>query len=122
MKHSFLSALLTIVVVATFVYPAISGTSGQRPVGFLSAPRSAVELFVKNCASCHGRDGRAKTLKAKFNHARDLTDSAWQGNVSDERIFNSIMNGKGKRMPAYGKKLSEIEVDSLVAYVRGLKR
>jgi len=31
------------------------------------------------------------------------------------------MNGKGK-MPAYGKKFSEPEIDSLVAYVRGLKK
>jgi mono/diheme cytochrome c family protein len=41
--------------------------------------------------------------------------------VGDERIFNSIMNGKGK-MPAYGKKLSEQEIDALVTYVRGLRK
>jgi len=41
--------------------------------------------------------------------------------VSDERIFNSIMNGKGK-MPAFGKKLSEPEIDALVTHVRGLKK
>jgi mono/diheme cytochrome c family protein len=31
------------------------------------------------------------------------------------------MNGKGK-MPAYGKKISEPEIDTLVSYVRGLKK
>jgi mono/diheme cytochrome c family protein len=83
--------------------------------------RTAAELYAKNCASCHGKDGRAKTFKAKLNHARNLADAEWQGRVSDERIFNSIMNGKGK-MPAYGKKLSEQEVNALVTYVRGLKK
>lgn len=122
MKNGFLSALLAIAVVAPFVDPATSGASGARPVSFASSARSAAELYAKNCASCHGRNGRAKTFKAKFNHARDLTDSVWQGNVTDERIFNSIMNGKGKKMAAYGKKLLEQEIDSLVAYVRGLKR
>ena len=82
---------------------------------------SAAALYSRNCASCHGRDGRAKTLKAKLNHARNLTDSEWQNRVSDERIFNSVMNGKGK-MPGYGKKLSETEIDSLVNYVRSLKK
>ena len=82
---------------------------------------SAAELYAKNCASCHGRDGRAKTFKAKLNHARNLSDPEWQGRVSDERIFNSIMNGKGK-MPEYGKKLSEREIDTLVSYVRSLKK
>jgi cytochrome c6 len=83
--------------------------------------RSASQLYSKNCATCHGRDGRAKTFKAKLNHARNISDSEWQERVTDERIFNSITNGKGK-MPAYGKKLSEQEIDTLVTYVRSLKK
>lgn len=34
-------------------------------------------LFAKNCATCH-KDGQAKTFKAKFNHARNLTDVSKQ--------------------------------------------
>ena len=81
----------------------------------------ATQIYAKHCASCHGKDGRARTFKAKFNHARDLTDPLWQDEVSDERLFNSIMNGK-KKMPAYRKKLSESQVNSLIAYVRTLAR
>jgi mono/diheme cytochrome c family protein len=81
----------------------------------------AAVLFEKHCDTCHGKDGRAKTFKAKFNHARNLTDARWQSEVTDERLFNSISNGKGK-MPPWGKKLSEAEINSLVAYVRSLKR
>lgn len=94
------------------------GASGE-PSGVSS--RSAAESYGKYCASCHGRDGRSKTFKAKSNHARNLTEPEWQERVSDERIFNSIMNGKGK-MPAYGKKLTEQEIDLLVAFVRGLRK
>ena len=82
---------------------------------------NASALFAKHCDTCHGKDGRAKTFKAKFNHARNLTDAAWQAEVSDERLFNSISKGKGK-MPAFGKKLSEAEINTLVAYVRGMKK
>ncbi len=78
-------------------------------------------LFEKHCDTCHGKDGHAKTFKAKFNHARDLTDAKWQAEVSDERLFNSISNGK-RKMPAWGKKFSEAQINSLVAYVRSLKR
>lgn len=78
-------------------------------------------LFDKRCASCHGKDGQAKTFKAKFNKARNLTDAAWQASVNDERLFNSIANGRGK-MPAYLKKLSEAEINALVAHVRQLKK
>jgi mono/diheme cytochrome c family protein len=113
MKHACLTLFL---ITATAVLA--SRTQG----GPVTAPaRSATQLYAKNCSSCHGRDGRARTLKAKRNHARNLSDSEWQERASDERIFNTIMNGKGK-MPAYGKKLSEQEIDTLVTYVRGLRK
>jgi len=82
--------------------------------------RGAGELYTKYCASCHGKDGRGKTFKGKLTHARDLTDRAWQDDMSDERFFNSIMKGK-KKMPAFSKKMSEQEIDALVSYVRTLK-
>jgi mono/diheme cytochrome c family protein len=114
MKHGFL-ILFVMAIGGAFAIKARS----VDPL-FPGAQR-APALYARNCASCHGRDGRAKTLRAKRNHARNLSDSEWQNRVSDERIFNSIMNGKGK-MPAFGKKLSEQEIDALVAYVRGLKK
>jgi mono/diheme cytochrome c family protein len=82
---------------------------------------AALAIYAKRCASCHGKDGRANTFKGKLRSARNLTDPQWQADVSDERIFNSITNGRGK-MPRYGKKLSEAEINSLVSYVRGLKK
>jgi cbb3-type cytochrome c oxidase subunit III len=84
-------------------------------------PNNAAQLFSQNCAKCHGKDGRAKGLKAKVAGVRNLADAEWQDRVTDERIFNSINNGKGK-MPAFGKKLSEADVNSLVNYVRSLKK
>jgi mono/diheme cytochrome c family protein len=86
-------------------------------------PRPASQLYRRYCISCHGSDGKAKTSKGKFSHARDLTDAQWQDDVSDERIFNSIMNGRNVRgnMPAFADKLKQNEADSLVSFVRGLK-
>ncbi len=103
---------------------ALALSAEGRRVGTAStatSPRSAALLYSRNCSSCHGKDGQSKTFKAKFNHARNLTDPDWQGSVSDERIFNSIANGRGK-MPPLHKKMSDAEIDSLVLYVRGLKK
>jgi mono/diheme cytochrome c family protein len=85
--------------------------------------RTAPQLYRKYCVSCHGSDGRAKTSKGKFSHARDLTDAQWQDEVSDARIFNSILNGRNVRgnMPAFSNKINENEADSLVNFVRSLK-
>lgn len=87
-----------------------------------SPPRDAdaKALFVKDCASCHGKDGQAKTFRGKILGAQNLTDSKWQAGATDEHIFSVIGNGR-KKMPAFGKKLSEEEIDSLVEYVRKLK-
>jgi len=92
-----------------------------KPGSSEQANVDAKALFTKECATCHGKDGQAKTFKAKFNHARNLTDARWQAEVTDERLFNSIHNGKGK-MPAFGKKLSDSQINALVAFVRTLKQ
>jgi mono/diheme cytochrome c family protein len=88
------------------------------------AERPAPQLYRRYCVSCHGSDGKAKTSKGRFSHARDLTDAEWQSDVSDERIFNSIMNGRNVRgnMPAFANKLKDQEANSLVDFVRKFKQ
>ena len=80
-------------------------------------------MYRRYCISCHGSDGKAKTSKGRFSHARDFTDAQWQTDVSDARIFNSIMNGRNVRgnMPAFSNKLNEKAINSLVSFVRGFK-
>lgn len=110
-------AVLTVGVVCLSAFSAHSvaqSSNAQKDI-------DAGALFDKHCDTCHGKDGQAKTIKAKFNHARNLTDDKWQAEVTDERIFNSISNGKGK-MPAWRKKLSEAQINTLVTYVRKLKK
>src|SRR5215211_9193412 len=86
-------------------------------------PRPASQNYRRYCVACHGSDGKAKTSKGRFSHARDLSDAQWQADVSDERIFNSIMNGRNVRgnMPAFSDKLNEKDVNSLVSFIRTLK-
>jgi mono/diheme cytochrome c family protein len=98
------------------------GVSSVASYAATQRARSASQLYRRHCVSCHGNDGRAKTSKGKFSHARDLADAEWQADVSDERIFNSIMNGRNVRgnMPAFSNKLNEKQVNSLVGFVRKL--
>jgi mono/diheme cytochrome c family protein len=89
-----------------------------------ATPKTAAQLYSRYCVACHGRDGRSQTSKGKFSHARDLTDAKWQDDVTDERIFNSITNGRKVRgnMPGFKDKLNEKDVDSLVGMVRGFRK
>jgi mono/diheme cytochrome c family protein len=113
-------ALLAAVFAVLFIVQATK-TEGRVDVA-APMPGDAKATFDAQCAKCHGKDGRAKSLHAKHVHARDMTDASWQNEVTDERLFNSITKGKGKNMPAFSKKLSEDQIDALVRYVRQFKR
>lgn len=117
---------LAVVIVVTLLFAGwlngalLAGAAFENNSAQVASEAAA--LYKSKCATCHGKDGRAKTFKAKFNSARNLTDASWQERVTDERIFNSIANGRGSKMPAYGEKLSIAQIEALVAHVRSLKK
>ena len=115
MTRLFLFVIFAVAYPVSLTGVAMHGKPDPR------SPRTAAASYAKYCSSCHGRDGRAKSLKARLKHARDFTDRSWQDDTSDERIFNAISNGK-RKMPSFKKKLSEAEIDDLVSYVRALKK
>ena len=114
-------------VLALFTSLFCSLPGSQARVGRVEFPEPAVaadarSLFARHCASCHGGDGRSRTAKGRQTHARNIADAGWQNDVSDERIFNSINNGRGAKMPKFEHKLSESQIDQLVTYVRQLRK
>jgi mono/diheme cytochrome c family protein len=112
---------LALVILVSVSALATAASSKSEPSS--SNARAAAQVYRRYCVSCHGNDGKAKTSKGKYSHARDLTEAQWQTDVSDERIFNSIMNGRNVRgnMPSFANKLKDKEVESLVSFIRGLK-
>ncbi len=123
MKHQTQLGLLLFSIVAAvgiLVFSHASLTQAMVDTTIV-VPVDAKTTFDSKCATCHGKDGRGKTLKGKLRHARDMTDGQWQNDVTDERLFNSISNGRNK-MPSFKKKLSEAQIEELVSYVRHFKR
>jgi len=68
-------------------------------------------IFQKNCARCHGANG-----KLGLNGAHDLTKS----NLNAFGRTYMVTNGMGK-MPAFGKVLTPAQVQQVVAYSLTLK-
>lgn len=122
MIRGFKSGILLSVLFSAFAVAMADRLvrSAQTNFAVATPAPDAASLFNSQCAKCHGRDGRAKTTRGRQTHTRDLTTAEWQDDVSDERLFNSISRGKGK-MPAF-KKLSDAQIDSLVSYVRRLRK
>ena len=81
----------------------------------------ADDLYRRNCARCHGAEGRGDTPLGKTLNAPDFTDTDWwqkHSEITSSKNLAAIINhGKGG-MPAFGKKLTRTEINLLVGYVR----
>lgn len=86
-----------------------------------SAELDGAALYSKYCVKCHGKEGRANTLRGWFSSAQDLTDPAWQAETLDADILDALEKGP-KSMPSYANKLSFVEQQALVDTVRRLQR
>jgi mono/diheme cytochrome c family protein len=79
------------------------------------------DLFKHNCARCHGMDGRGQTFLGKTVDAPDFTDPEWWARRPKDRSLAAGITDGLNDMPAFGKKLSKEEIDSLVTYVQHFK-
>jgi cytochrome c oxidase cbb3-type subunit III len=71
-------------------------------------------LFVNNCAACHGSDARGA------RGYPNLTDGEWNWGSKPEDISNTIGRGRTGMMPPFGAALPEDTRRELVAFVESL--
>jgi cytochrome c oxidase cbb3-type subunit III len=67
-----------------------------------------------NCDGCHGGHGGG-------GMGPSLRDSVWLYGDSDSQVFNSIAEGRGRGMPAWGLKIPDQQIWELAAYVKSLR-
>ena len=87
------------------------GVLALRGVAHATAPAPGQLIFQKNCARCHGKDGRLG-----LNGAHDLTKS----NLNAFGRTFLVTNGMGK-MPSFQKTLTPAQIQQVVAYSLTLK-
>ena len=86
----------------------------------------AKETYEKDCAKCHGKDGKGKTKTGEKYHAKDYTDAKVQEELKDEAAIKAIKEGykdkEGKQVMKPSEGLSDEEIKGLVAYMRKFKK
>jgi len=82
--------------------------------GVLAAGR---QVFLENCASCHGESGAGNT---EFG-APDLTDGSWIHGGSLDAVFRAVYGGQQGLMPAWEGRLSPLDRKMLVLYLLDLR-
>jgi cytochrome c553 len=83
------------------------------------------EIWAKDCAKCHGADGKGDTKMGKKIDIKDFTDAKYQDSLKDadmtKAIKEGVKDGEKIRMKA-AEGLSDDEIKALVAYVRAFKK
>jgi cytochrome c6 len=84
------------------------------------------ETWDKDCAKCHGADGKGDTKMGKKLEIKDFTDAKYQDSLKDEAMLKAIKEGvkqdEKTRMKGFGETLNDEEMKALVAYVRKFKK
>ena len=113
-KKTIMKKLLTLSVVI-LAASALSATAGD-----------AKEIYEKDCAKCHGTDGKGDTKMGKKLGAKDYTDAKVQAELKDEAAVKAIKEGlkdkEGKQLMKPAEGISDADAKALVAYMRKFKK
>jgi cytochrome c6 len=94
-------------------------------VGATARAADVKENWDKQCAKCHGADGKGDTKMGKKLEVKDYTDAKVQAAMKDDEMAKIIKQGKKEgdktKMKAFTE-LSDAEIKALVAHVRSLKK
>jgi cytochrome c553 len=82
--------------------------------------------YEKDCAKCHGTDGKGETKMGKKYNAKDYTSAKVQEELKDDAAVKAIKEGykdkEGKVVMKPAEGLSDDDIKALVAYMRKFKK
>jgi cytochrome c553 len=88
----------------------------------------AKETYDKQCAKCHGEDGKGKTKMGEKLGVKDYTDPKVQDQLKDDEMAKAIKEGVKEKdsdktkMKGFADSLSDDDIKGLVAYIRKFKK
>ncbi len=97
--------------------------SMKNPVAKSEASTKAgMALYLKNCASCHGKAGLGDGVKSRMlkDFPGDFSKADFQ-DQSDGDHFYKTKTGRGE-MPKYEGKLADNDIWNIVNYMRTFKK
>lgn len=111
---------------AILVAAALCGGIATLNAAEDAALAKAKTFYEKDCAKCHGKEGKGDTKMGQKLEVKDYSKAEVQAKMKDEDMAKAIKDGVKKdgktRMKAYATKLNDDEIKALVQYVRKLKK
>lgn len=83
-------------------------------------PEQGLELYQKYCQVCHGVEGDGDGIMTNLIGIMpmDHTNPNETNSLDNRELMISILDGKGRYMPAWKGILSRSDVEALVSYIR----
>jgi len=92
----------------------------------VASAADAKENWDKQCAKCHGADGKGQTKMGQKLGIKDLTDAKVQAELKDDAAFKAVKEGlkdkDGKTQMKAAEGLSDDDIKALVKHVREFKK
>ena len=115
----------TILLMKTPIKMIVVASVLAGAVGWTAAAGDVQQNWDKNCAMCHGKDGKGQTTIGRKLQIKDFTDPKAQASFTDDQAVKAIKEGITQdgqlKMKALGDKLNDDEIKALIAYVRRIK-
>src|SRR5687767_8828692 len=107
-----LYGLYTIIIIGIIICIINSGNFSSENAEAVAAGE---KIYQKQCLICHGDNGKGEGKNA----GTSINNQQYLNSVSDKDIYNSVKFGReGTGMPSYGPRLTEKELNNVVAYIR----
>jgi len=93
---------------------------GSAKHDLMGDPEQGRELYQKYCQVCHGVEGDGDGIMTKLMGITpmDHTNPNETNRLDNAELVRSILDGKGRFMPAWRGILSQTDVEALVSYIR----
>jgi mono/diheme cytochrome c family protein len=96
-----------------------SGTAKRSPTKSGAVGRT---VFKMRCTKCHGSQGKGDEMRDVLPEIPDFTNAHWQKRRTVAELTVSILDGKGKKMPAFADSLTKEEARELAVFVGTLSK
>jgi len=93
---------------------------GSTKHDLMGDPEVGMQLYQKYCQVCHGVEGDGEGIMTNLMGIMpmDHTNPNETNSLDNEELIESILDGKGRYMPAWRGILSQGDVEALVSYIR----
>ena len=81
------------------------------------------EVYDKQCAKCHGDDGKGKTKMGEKLGAKDYSVEAVKADEGFKAVKEGMKDKDGKTlMKAFGESLSDEEIKAAIEHMKSFKK